>query len=185
MRDLVAEAKVSVLIDAGQLAERVAELGQEISRDHERKDLLVVCVLKGSVLFFADLCRSISVPLRMDMLAVESYHGGTQSSGNVRFVHDLREDVSGRHVLLVEDIVDTGRTITHLVNILGKRGPASVKVATLLDKPSRRVEEVDLAYTGFEVPDRFVIGYGLDYAQYFRNLPYIGVLEGPAELLNA
>lgn len=183
MKALVAQAELEVLLDAEQIARRVTEMGEHISADYAERDLLLVCILKGSLVFFGDLCRHVALPARVDTLAVSSYHGGTSSSGAVRFVSDLRESIEGRDVLLVEDIVDTGLTINHLTRVLAARNPASLRVATLLDKPSRRKVEVDVAYRGFEIPDRFVVGYGLDYMEYFRNLPYVAVLTGPEALL--
>lgn len=183
MKALVEQAELEVLLDARRIEERVRSLGEEIAADYAERQLLLVCILKGSLVFFADLCRNIPIPARVDTLAVSSYHGGTSSSGAVRFVSDLRESIEGLDVLLVEDIVDTGLTINHLTRVLAARNPASLRVATLLDKPSRRKVEVDIAYRGFEIPDRFVVGYGLDYMEYFRNLPDVCVLGGPAALL--
>jgi len=172
----IAAPAVRTLIAAPEIASRVHALGESISRDYAGRDLVMVCILKGSLVFYADLLRAITIPVRCDALAVESYHG-TQTSGEVRFTADLRSSIEGKHVLLVEDIVDTGLTVSYLLGALGARRPASISVATLLDKPSRRQTPVVLAYTGFEIPDAFVVGYGLDYEQYFRNLPYVAVLE--------
>jgi len=170
--------RVETLISAERIHERVAEMGAEISDDYRELDPIVVCILKGSLPFFADLGRQLSVPVRYDALAVSSYDGAAMSSsGVVKFTHDLSMDITGQHVLLVEDIVDTGLTITYLRNALGARRPASLKVATLLDKPSRRQVYTPVDYRGFVIPDAFVVGYGLDFDQYYRNLPYVGILH--------
>lgn len=181
MPDSVANAKLTNLLSAEEISARVAELAAEISSDYEGLDPLMVCILKGSMPFFVDLTREMTIPLRHDYLAVQSYEG-TTSTGVVRFVADLSATIEGQHVILVEDIVDTGLTMSYLFDALGARGPASLKVATLLDKPSRRERDVDIHYCGFSIPDRFVVGYGLDYEQYFRDLPYVAVLGEVPEL---
>ncbi len=181
MPESVKNAKMHILLSAEQLQERIAELAAEISTDYAGKDPLLVCILKGSMPFFVDLSRRIAIPHRHDYLAVQSYEG-TTSTGVVKFVADISSSIEGQHVILVEDIVDTGLTMTYLLDSLSARGPASLTVATLLDKPSRRKKPVDIHYRGFEIPDQFVIGYGLDYEQYFRNLPYVAVLEQVPEL---
>ncbi|MCB9506049.1 MAG: hypoxanthine phosphoribosyltransferase [Myxococcales bacterium] len=168
--------RVSVLLSADAIAARVAALGAQLSEDYRGRDVVLVCILKGSLVFFADLLRAVTIPTRCDYLAVESYEG-TSSSGEVRFTADLRGAIEGRDVLLVEDIVDTGLTMAYLLEALSARKPSSIEVVTLLDKPSRRRTPVSLRYVGFEIPDAFVVGYGLDYEQYFRNLPFVGVLE--------
>ena len=168
---------VRVLISEAEISERLQELAQDISRDYEGKDLLLVCVLKGSMVFFADLARKITTPLSFDYICVNSYGDKTESWDEIELRTDLSESVDGRHVLLVEDIVDTGRTMDYLFDLLKGRGAASLKVVALLDKPARRKQEVEIAYRGFEVPNAFVGGYGLDYRQLYRNLPYIGALE--------
>jgi len=174
----VHDEEIRVLFTAEGIARRRREIAAEISRDYVDCDLVMVCILKGSMPFFVDLCREMSLPVRYEYVGVSSYFEGTESSGRVELTADLNESIEGKHVLLVDDIVDTGRTVRFLCNQLGGRNPASLKLAALLDKPSRRVVEVDIAYVGFTIPDEFVVGYGLDYKQRYRNLPYIGVLGG-------
>jgi len=176
MPDVAKLETVRELISAEEITRRRRELAGEIERDYGGEDLLLVCILRGSMVFFVDLAREIDLPLRFDYVDVSSYGDGT-SPGALELRADLREPIEGRHVLLVEDIVDTGRTARFLVDRLSARGPASLHVAALLDKPSRRVVDVEIAYCGFTIPDRFVVGYGLDWAQLYRNLPYIGVLD--------
>jgi hypoxanthine phosphoribosyltransferase len=167
-----------ILIGEVEVRRRVAELGQAISADHEGKDLVLVCVLKGGVAFLTDLMRQISIPHEIDFLAISSYGAGRrQSSGAVRLIMDLKADIQGRDVLIVEDIVDSGRTMSYLLRTLWARQPASLGVCTLLDKPSRRVVKVPLDYVGFQIPDEFVLGYGLDLDEKYRNLPYVCVLR--------
>lgn len=166
-----------VLIDEEKIMQRVAEMGAEITKDYEGKDLVVICILRGGVIFMSDLAKQIKLPIRMDFMAVSSYGLSTKSSGVVRILKDLDEDVEGKDVLIVEDIVDTGLTLHYLVDYLKSRGPKSVKVCCFLDKPTRRKIEVPIDYIGFDIPDRFVVGYGLDYAQKYRNLPYVSVLD--------
>jgi len=166
-----------VLIDQQAIAKKVAELGQAISRDYEGKDLLVVGVLKGAYVFLADLLRNMNISPGIDFVAIQSYTQSTESSGVVRVLKDLDESAEGRHILIVEDIVDTGLTLTYLVDNMKTRKAASVKVCALLDKPERRKVDVEIDYKGFEVPDKFVVGYGLDYAQKYRELPFVGVLK--------
>ena len=173
-----------VLLDEEAIARRVAELGRAISKDYRDLDPVLVGVLKGGVLFLADLLRRITVPVTVDFMAISSYGTGTQSSGVVRILKDLDLSVAGRHVLLVEDIVDTGLTLRYLLDNLASRRPASVRACVLLDKSERRVVDVPLAYVGFRIPDQFVVGYGLDFAERYRNLPFIGVLS-PAALQRA
>ena len=167
----------SVLLSPEQIQARVAELGVQISRDYEGKDPVFVSVLVGSFIFTADLVRHITIPNSLDFIAISSYGKETRSSGVVRVVKDLDESVESRHVVLIEDIVDTGLTLNYLLDNMRNRNVASVRVATLLDKPSRRMTDVAVDYIGFEVPDEFVIGYGLDFAQRYRNFPYVGVLR--------
>lgn len=171
--------RVSNLISAEEIAARTAVLGEQITRDHEQvgEDLVCVCVLKGSVLFFTDLIRKIRLPLVVDFIGIQSYGDETKSSGVVKITQDLSRPVEGKHVLLIEDIVDTGLTMSYLRQNLATRNPASVKLATLLHKPARTVVPQQIDYLGFEIPDKFVIGYGLDFAQRYRNLPFIGVVE--------
>ncbi len=168
---------MDVLIPHEQIQARVAELGAQISADYSGKDLTVIGILKGSVLFMADLIRAISMPLAIDFMAVTSYGASTTSSGNVRILKDLDSSITGRHLLIVEDIIDSGLTMQYLLNNLASRGAASLRVCTLLDKPERRLTDVRADYTGFAVPNEFVVGYGLDYNQMYRNLPDIGVLH--------
>ena len=174
-------AGVRVLFSPPKIDARQVELARQISRDYAGQELFLVCILKGSMHFFSDLARQLTLPVRYGYLGVSSYKGGADSSGTVEFTTDLQDSIEGRHVLLVDDIVDTGRTLRRVVERLRERGPASIKLATLLDKPSRRVVDVAIDYRGFTIPDEFVIGYGLDYGELYRNLPFIGVLENPAE----
>ncbi|HEX5323123.1 MAG TPA: hypoxanthine phosphoribosyltransferase [Capsulimonadaceae bacterium] len=169
----------TVLISEEQIAQRVAELGQQISQDYAGKDLMLVGILKGCALFLADLVRAIRIPVEFDFVAVSSYGADTKSSGVVRILKDLDESVESKHVLVVEDIVDTGLTLrlSYLLENLRSRRAASVKVCTLLDKPSRRRVDVPVDYRGFTVEDRFVVGYGMDYQDRYRSLPYIGLLK--------
>lgn len=160
-----------------QLNERVTALGAQISTDYSGKNPLVVGVLKGAVPFLADLARAINIHLEMDFMDVSSYGSATVSSGEVRILKDLDTNVEGRHIILVEDIIDSGRTLKYLVDMLKHRKAASVKIVTMLDKPEGRVVEMEADYVGFDVPNEFVVGYGLDYAESYRNLPYIGVLK--------
>lgn len=171
------EDLASVMFDEEALKEKCKELGQQIAKDYAGKDLLVVGILKGSVMFFVDLTRNINVPMNMDFMVVSSYGNGTESSGKVNIKKDLSVDIKGRHVLLVEDIIDSGITMNQLMAELSKREPASLKLCALLSKPSRRQVDVDIDYCGYEVPDEFLVGYGLDYAENYRNLPVIGVLK--------
>jgi hypoxanthine phosphoribosyltransferase len=165
-----------ILITTEQLQARVGELAARIDADYADRELLLVGVLKGAVMVMADLARAMHMPVEMDWMAVSSYGSGTKSSGVVRIMKDLDTDISGRHVLIVEDIIDSGLTLSWLVGNLQSRNPASVAVCAMLRKPSSAQMEVDVAYTGFDVPDEFVVGYGLDYAERYRNLPFIGTL---------
>ena len=166
-----------VLISHEQIREKTKELGRRIAQDYEGKNPLLICVLKGGLMFLADLMREIHMPLEIDFMAVSSYGDRTESSGVVRILMDLERNIRGRHVLIVEDIIDTGRTLNYIIENLHTRGPASIKVCTLLDKPARRLLDIPLDYVGFEIPDRFVIGYGLDFGEIYRNLPFVGVLK--------
>ena len=165
-----------VLIPAEQIQQRLTEMAAEVDVDYAGKDLLLVGVLKGAVMVMADLARALHVPAEMDWMAVSSYGSGTKSSGVVRILKDLDADISGRHVLIVEDIIDSGLTLSWLLANLTSRGPASVEVFTLLRKPEAAKVHVDVRYTGFEIPTEFVVGYGLDYAEKYRNLPFVGTL---------
>ena len=166
-----------ILIDEEALTTRVGELGAEISGDYEGRDLLLIGVLKGAVFFMADLMRAITVPCEIDFMAISSYGASTDSSGVVRILKDLDINIEGRHVLVVEDIIDSGLTLSYLLRNLESRGPASLEICSLLTKPERREVDVPVRYVGFEIPNRFVIGYGLDFAERYRNLPYVGVLH--------
>jgi hypoxanthine phosphoribosyltransferase len=166
-----------VLVDQDALAERIAELGEEISEDYAGRDVLLVGVLKGAVFFMADLMRHLRVHCEVDFMAISSYGAATDSSGVVRILKDLDINIRDKHVLVVEDIIDSGLTLSYLVRNLSAREPASLEICALLTKPSRREIEVPVRYVGFEIPNRFVIGYGLDFAERYRNLPYVGVLN--------
>ena len=169
---------VKVLVPEEDVAKRIKELGEQISKDNAGKQVHLICVLKGGVFFMCELAKRITVPVSMDFMSVSSYGDGTKSSGVVKIAKDLDEALEGKDVLIVEDIIDSGRTLYYLMDILAKRKPKSMKLCTLLDKPERRVKDVKVDYVGFNIPDEFVVGYGLDYAQRYRNLPFIGVVEG-------
>ncbi len=169
-----------ILVQADDLQRRVRALGEEVTRDYEGRELLLICVLKGAVFFLSDLMRHIEVPCEVDFMAVASYGSSTQSSGVVRILKDLDAPIEGRDVLIVEDIVDSGLTLSYLLRSLSARGPASLEVCALLTKPARREVELPAKYIGFEIPDRFAIGYGLDHAERYRNLPYIATLREDA-----
>ena len=169
------------LISEEEVDKRIRELGEEISRDYAGKQIHLICVLKGGVFFMCELAKRITVPVSMDFMCVGSYGDGTKSSGVIRIAKDLDESIEGKEVLIVEDIIDSGNTLYYLMDVLQRRKPASLRLCTLLDKPERRVKDVKVDYTGFEIPDEFIVGYGLDYAQKYRNLPYIGIVEGVEE----
>lgn len=166
-----------ILLEEAQIQERVRDLGRQIAEDYSGKNLLVVGILKGAIVFLADLLRSIDLKARLDFMAVSSYGDAVQSSGIVRILKDLEQSLEGKDVLIVEDIVDSGLTLNYLVQNLQSRRPASLKVCTFLDKPERRKVDVRVDYLGFSIPDKFVVGYGLDYAEKYRNLPFVGVLK--------
>jgi len=166
-----------ILFSQEELDRRVSELAEQINRDYADKEILLVSVLRGSFIFMADLARKITRPCRIDFMSVSSYGKGTSSSGQVQITKDLSEDISGLHVIVIEDILDSGNTLSYLLRILEQRHPASIRLCTLLDKPDRRKVEVAVHYSGFTIPDAFVVGYGLDYAERYRNLPYIGILK--------
>ena len=170
-------SNISVLLSEEKVDERIKELGEMISRDYAGKTVHLVCVLKGGSYFMCELSKRITVPVSLDFMSVSSYGGDTKSSGVVKIVKDLDEPIKGKHVIVVEDIVDSGRTLSYLLEMLRAREPESMALCTLLDKPSRRVVDVNVDYTGFQIPDEFVVGYGLDYAQKYRNLPYIGIVH--------
>jgi hypoxanthine phosphoribosyltransferase len=172
MRNDIAE----ILVSEQQIRDKVAELGQRISQDYQGQELLLVGLLRGAIVFLSDLMRAISIPVRLDFIGISSY-GVSTESGAVRLVMDLESDIADRHVLIVEDIVDTGKTLSYLVGNLKARQPASLRICALLDKPDRRQVPIDVDYVGFEIPDKFVVGYGLDFAEGYRNLPFVGVLK--------
>lgn len=170
--------RIRTLIEEERVAARIRELGEDISREYEGREVHLICVLKGGVFFMCDLAKRITVPVTMDFMSVSSYGAGTSSSGVVKIVKDLDQPLEGKDVLIVEDIIDSGRTLSYLIEILKKRHPRSLRLCTLLDKPERRVvDNVQVDYCGFQIPDEFVVGYSLDYDQKYRNLPYIGVVE--------
>ena len=169
--------KIRVLLSEEEVDARIQAMGEQISRDYQGKQVHLVCVLKGGSFFMCELAKRITVPVSLDFMSVSSYGGQTKSSGIVKIVKDLDESLQDKDVIVVEDIVDSGRTLSYLMEMLRDRGPASLRLCTLLDKPDRRVIDVNVDYTGFQIPDEFVVGYGLDYDQMYRNLPYIGVVE--------
>lgn len=169
--------KLRVMISEERISKRIRELAEQISKDYEGKSIHLICILKGSVFFCCDLAKRISIPVTLDFMSVSSYGNETVSSGRVRIVKDLDESIQGEHVLILEDIIDSGRTLAYLMDLLGTRAPASLNICTLLDKPDRRVTDVNVKYVGFEIPDEFVVGYGLDFQQKYRNLPYVAVIE--------
>ncbi len=169
--------KIRVMISEKDVDAKIKEIGERISRDYAGKEVHLICVLKGGVFFMCELAKRITVPVSLDFMSVSSYGDDTKSSGVVRIVKDLDQPLEGKEVLIVEDIIDSGRTLSYLIEILKGRNPSSIRLCTLLDKPDRRVKKVDVDYCCFEIPDEFVVGYGLDYAQKYRNLPYIGVVE--------
>ncbi len=168
---------IRVLLSEEKVDRRIKEIGEQISRDYAGKSVHMVCVLKGGSFFMCELAKRITIPVSLDFMSVSSYGSDTKSSGVVKIVKDLDESLKDKDVLIVEDIVDSGRTLSYLMEMLRDRGPASLRLCTLLDKPDRRVIDVKVDYTGFRIPDEFVVGYGLDYNQKYRNLPYIGVVE--------
>ncbi|MCB9639474.1 MAG: hypoxanthine phosphoribosyltransferase [Myxococcales bacterium] len=176
---MLKDAPFETLLTEEQIQTRIRELGEQITQDYQDKDLVLVGVLRGSYLFLADLSRHIDLPLIVDFLAVSSYGTRTQSSGVVRLTNDLSMSIVDKDVLLVEDIVDTGLTMSYLIENLATRKPRSIKICSLLDKPARNIQPVNIDYLGFEIPDKFVVGYGLDYMGRYRNLPYIGYLNHP------
>ena len=169
---------IKVLVPESEVDARIEALGKQISENYAGKQIHMICVLKGGVFFMCELAKRISVPVSLDFMCVSSYGDATTSSGVVRIAKDLDESIEGKDVLIVEDIIYSGRTLYYLIDVLKKRNPKSIQLCTLLDKPERRERDVKVDYVGFEIPDEFVVGYGLDYAQKYRNLPYIGVVEG-------
>lgn len=169
--------QIRIMIPENEVDAKIEELGRKISEDFAGQEVHLICILKGSVFFVCELAKRITIPVTIDFMQVSSYGAETKSSGVVRLSKDLDEPLQGKNVIIVEDIIDSGRTLSHLVKLLGQRNPKTLTLCTLLDKPSRRVVEVEVKYTGFQIPDEFVVGYGLDYDQRYRNLPYIGVIE--------
>ena len=169
--------KVRILLSEEEVNVKINQVANQISKDYEGKEIHLLCVLKGGVFFMCELAKRITVPVSMDFMALSSYGNGTESSGNIKVKKELDESIEGKEVLIVEDIVDSGRTLSYLVEELGKRNPASIRLCTLLDKPERRVVDIHADYTCFEIPDEFVVGYGLDYAEKYRQLPYIGIIK--------
>ena len=168
---------ISVLLSEEEVDKRIKEMAEQITKDYEGKNVHLICILKGSVFFTCELAKRIEVPVSMDFMSVSSYGADTKSSGIIKIVKDLDESITGKDVLVIEDIIDSGRTLSYLLSMLKDRKPNSLRLCTLLDKPDRRVIDVDVDYTGFQIPDEFVVGYGLDYAQKYRNLPYIGIVH--------
>lgn len=169
--------KLKTLIEENKLQERIKEIAQQITNDYKNKEITLICILKGSTFFTVDLSKNINNPLKIEFIQVSSYNDGTKSSGNVVMKLDLKESIEGKDVIVVEDIIDTGRTLSYLMEYLNGKNPASIKLCTLLDKPERRVFDVKVDYVGFEIPDKFVVGYGLDFDELYRNLPYIAYIE--------
>lgn len=166
-----------ILLSEEEIKARVSELGRQISKDYEGKDLIAVCILRGCVIFFSDLMRQVRIPVTLEFMSVSSYGGGSQSSGSVKINFDMQNDIGGKHLLIVEDIIDSGNTLSYLTDLLWSRRPASIEICCLLSKPDRRVVDVPVKYMGFEIPDEFVVGYGLDYASRYRNYRNIGILK--------
>ena len=170
--------KIRTMLSEEQVNQRIRELGEQISKEYEGKSVHLICILKGSVFFCCDLAKRITIPVTLDFMSVSSYGSETVSSGRVRILKDLDESIQGKHVIIVEDIIDSGRTLSFLTDLLKSKSPESLKICTLLDKPDRReTDDVEVDYVGFVIPDEFVVGYGLDYDQNYRNLPYVGVIE--------
>ena len=169
--------RISVLIDEEKVDSRVKEIARQISRDYKGEEVHLICILKGSLFFTADLAKRIECPVTLDFMSVSSYGDGTESSGRIKIIKDLDDNIAGKNVIVVEDIIDSGRTLSFLMEMLKARGPKSLKLCTFLNKPERRVVDINVDYTGFDIPDKFVVGYGMDYAQKYRSLPYIGVVE--------
>lgn len=177
MEEIYMSEKIRVLLSEEEVNARIKEIGAQISKDYEGKEIHLICVLKGGIFFTCELAKRISIPVSLDFMSVSSYGDDTKSSGVVKIIKDLDEAIEGKEVLIVEDIIDSGRTLSYLIEILKQRNPKSIRLCTMLDKPERRVTDVKVDYMGFNIPDEFVVGYGLDYAQKYRNLSYIGVVE--------
>ena len=168
---------IEEMISEEQIDKRVREIAKQISEDYKGKSVRLICILKGSVFYTCELAKRISIPVTLDFMSVSSYGSGTVSTGDIKIKKDLDHDIEGLNVIVVEDIIDSGNTLSRLVLMLQERGPKDLRICTLLSKPERREVEIDVAYNGFEIPDKFVVGYGLDYDQHYRNLPYVGVIE--------
>ncbi len=173
----MAEDNIKVLLTEAEVDARINDLGAQISKDYEGKEVHLICILKGGAFFACELAKRITIPVSIDFMCISSYGNEKSSSGIVKIVKDLDEPLEGKEVLIAEDIIDSGKTLSYLIPVLKKRNPKSIEICTLLSKPERREVEVDVKYTGFSIPDEFVVGYGLDYAQKYRNLPYIGIVE--------
>lgn len=169
--------RTEILISEKELDKRIGEIAEQINKDFEGKDISLVCVLKGGIMFMTDIAKKLKGTVEFEFIDVSSYHGGQQSTGQLTINKDLETSIEGKHVILLEDIVDTGRTLSYLIQYLKEKNPASLKLCTLLDKPSRRVVDINADYIGFTIPDAFIVGYGLDYQQRYRNLPYIAILH--------
>lgn len=176
-KEFMAQNLSEVLLTEEQIKKRVLELGEQISRDYEGKEVVVLCILKGACIFFSDLCRAMTIHMKMDFMGISSYGDAQKTSGIVRISKDLDTSITGKHVIIAEDIMDSGLTLSHLTKVLSARQPASLRICCLLDKPERRECEITPDYCGFIVPNKFVVGYGLDYCGEYRNLPYVGVLK--------
>ena len=168
---------ISVYLTEEQLNKRIAEIGEQITEEYKGQSVYLICILKGSIFFTTELAKRIKLPMTIDFMSVSSYGSGTESSGDVKIKKDLENSMEGENVIIIEDIIDSGNTLSRLSKLLAQRNPKSLTICTLLDKPDRRVSDVKVDYTGFEIPDEFVVGYGLDYDQRYRNLPYVGVIE--------
>ena len=169
--------KIKVLIDEEKLNKRISEIASQIEKEYDGKEITLICILKGSVFFTVDLAKKIKGDVKLEFIRVSSYNDGTESSGEIKMKLDLKDSIKGKDVIVIEDIIDTGRTLSYLIEYLKMKKPNSVKLCALLDKPDRRVEKVKVDYTGFEIPDKFVVGYGLDFDEKYRNLPYVGYIE--------
>lgn len=176
-KDYMAQNIDHVLLEEDQIKQRVLEIGEQLSKDYEGKEVVVICILKGAVMFFADLTRAMTIHFKMDFMSISSYGDAEKTSGIIRIAKDIDSSITGKHVIIVEDIMDSGLTLKHLKALLSERKPASLKVCCLLDKPSRRECDITPDYKGFEIPNEFVVGYGLDFCGEYRNLPYVGVLK--------
>ena len=168
---------ISILISEEEINKRIEALGEQIATDYEGKEIHLVCILKGAAFFMCELAKKIKVPVTIDFMSVSSYGSGMESSGVVKIVKDLDEPLEGKNVIVIEDIIDSGRTLNYIMELMQNRKPSSLSLCTLLNKPDRRVTEVDVDYIGFDIPDKFIVGYGLDYDQRYRNLPYVGLVE--------